>query len=95
MYAYSLNILYLINLQPSACTFQPPELYSGYCMLPCASSTSQSEGLQRTSRGPAQALHNSNAVPPQGLWRACAAPAEGLQNSRAIYDPVVLQGLKA
>ena len=63
-------------------------------MLPCASSTSQPEGLQRPSRGPAEGLHNSNAVPPQGLWRACAGPAEGLQNSRAIYDPVVLQGLK-
>ena len=89
MYAYSLNILYLINLQPVAFSLHLPASRAllRLCMLPCASSTSQPEGLQRPSRGPAEGLHRPCTTQTQCLRRACGGPAQALRRACRTAGP--------
>ena len=81
MYAYSLNILYLINLQPAPSSLQSfTQAIACFHVLLAPPSQrgcrGPPEGLRRACTGPAQLKRSASAGPVEGLRRPCGGPAE-------------------
>ena len=81
MYAYSLNVLYLINLQPA-----PSSLQSFTQAIACFH-VLLAPPSQRGCRGPPEGLHRPCTTQTQCLRRACGGPAQALRRACRTAGP--------